>query len=413
MADRHDTTIASEKFGLYGIIIGLIGLATAYVALGLGQLKIFEAYMPFIFIFIGAVYLALSVVLVNSLRAPSQTGISKGGGSSFDIKNLIEGLLSKARIVLSFAHKYKLPIFVLAAFGAGAFLTSMLTSGSSPAFKFDLNFTLPSLQLPSLNKQESSSSAIVALESKKVPTNISSFSASKSDGNYTFSFSVEDKDSAKLNASGNASLKVTDQSNKVLYEENFEAQESDFSESVYSKIVDSSKVGKSTSGSGTATIVFTASGGVVLSSSASIEVPTLSIAELESMSEIEYLNTAISVGKPVTKFAFEVTLVRMGYFNKIEADTTKTYYRVDLKVKNTYAIATEFKTGTAKLIIGGSTYSPDPQSPFKTENIKGGQTRENYLIFKDVPSTITGSIRVRAGTTTANEEIEYIFDVNV
>ena len=413
MADRHDTTITSEKFGLYGIIIGLIGLATAYVALGIGQLKIFEVYMPFIFIFIGVVYLALSVVLVNSLRAPSQTGISKGGGSSFDVKGLIASLLDKTKFLLNFIHKYKIPLFVIAAFGSGVFVTSMLTSGSSPAFKFDLNFTLPSLQLPSLSNQESSSSAVVALESKKVPANISGFSASKADGNYTFSFSVEDKDSAKLNASGNASLKVTDQSSKVLYEENFEAQESDFSESVYSKTVDTSKVNKSTSSSGTATIVFTASGGAVLSSSTSIEVPILSTAELETVSETEYLNTAISVGKPATKYAFEVTLVRMGYFNKIEAGTTKTYYRVDLKVKNTYAVPTEFKTSTAKLIIGGSTYSPDPQSPFKTENVKGGQTRESYLIFKDVPSTITGSIRVRAGTTTANEEVEYIFDVSI
>ncbi len=413
MTDRHDTTITSEKFGLYGIIIGLIGLATAYVALGLGQLKVFEAYMPFIFIFIGGVYIVLSIVLVNSLRAPSQTGISKGGGSSFDFKGLIASLLDKTRFLLNFIQKYKLPLFIIAAFGAGVFVTSMLTSGSSPAFRFDLNFTLPSLQLPSASKQESSSSAVVALEPKKVPANITDFSASKVDENYKFSFSVADKDSAKLNASGNASLKVTDQSSKLLYEENFEAQESDFSESVYSKTVNSSKVNKSTSSSGTATIVFTASSGAVLSSSASVEVPILSAAELESMSETEYLNTATNVSKPVTKYAFEVTLVRMGYFNKIEAGATKTYYRVDLKVKNTYAVATEFKTSAARLTIGGNTFSPDPQSPFKTESIKGAQTRESYLIFKDVPSTITGTVRVRAGTTLANEEVEYIFDVSI
>lgn len=405
MADRRDSVLTSEKLGLFGIIIGLLGIATAYIAFGLVQLKIFEAYLPYIFIFVGAVYIILSLILVSSIRGGgSITGGVSANKASDVFQSLISAVLNKAKILASFMHKYKMPIFVIVAFGAGV----LIASGGSG---FNFNFNLPNIQLPILNTQDGGATTLLNFGSKKVPTQIVDFSASKAEGTYSFSFSVADNDSVKMNVSGNASLKIIDTSSKVLFEESFEVFEAEYSSGIYIRKVEESKVSKTKSSPGTASIKFTPSGGSELTSNASVDVPIYTVSELEEIYENDYQAVAVTVGKTVSKYAFDVTVSKAGFFTKVVGASQIVYYRVDLSVKNNFAVETEFKTTTAKLTVGGSSYSPDAEGTFKTGNIKGKTVKEGYLLFKNVPSTISGGIKVTAGSTTANEDVFYTFDI--
>ncbi|MBI4010573.1 MAG: hypothetical protein HY361_05340 [Candidatus Aenigmarchaeota archaeon] len=423
MADSRDRIFRIEELTLYAIILGFVGLATAFLAFGLSQLKIFEAWQPHIFIFLGVVYLALSLFFITSMkrtlgadRQSTYRGESHGTGNFGKFKDsigaIIAGFFGKTKFFLHYLLKYKVPL----AFGlaSGVFVTIIATASVQ-------NFQLPAFNLQFPNMQSSASNAslpslgLVKSEENKAPANVVDFSASKAGVNYSFSFSLVDKDAVKVNSSGNATLKVFDKSNKLLYEESFEIFETDFPSLVYTKAVDESKVGKSISSSGNATIKFVTSSGGELSNSTGVEVPILTLSEIEKMYEDDYTNAATNVDKTVTKYSFDATVVKIGYFTKAEGSNTNIYFRVDLRVKNIYAVENEFKTSTAKLTIGGTTYSPDPQSPFKTGNIKGGEIKQNYLLFKDVPSTISGGITIRAGTANSgpplNEEYEYILNV--
>ncbi len=414
MADRHDSTLASEKLGLYGIVIGLIGIATAYLAFGLAQLKIFEVYLPYIFISVGVVYIVLSVVLINSIRKSGQiqSGYRGGTAPSSGTKKFASGIGTffaaignQIKSLMHLLYKHKLPLFVGLAFVAGIGVTYVIISG--PNF----NFTLPSFQFPSPANQSTTSSAVTKLEVPNVPTTITDFSVSRSGENYTLSFSLVDKDSTKLNASGSTKLKIVDQSSKVLYEESFDVSDSDFTSAGYTKTIEVSKVNKTVASSGTALISFVPDEGTEITGNSSVDVPIYTLSELEAMNENDYIKSATAVGKTVSKYAFDVTLVRIGFYTKVEGSDEKIYYRADISVKNKFAVETEFKASTGKLTVGGNSYTPDVQSTLKTANVKGGSAATGYLLFKDVPSSISGSIKIRAGTATANEEVEYIFDV--
>lgn len=416
-----DSILRSEQVALYAIILGFLGIAIAYITFGIAQLKLFEAWMPYIFIFIGAIYLGLSLAFLNSMRKATlpekqgKVGPSKVEKLGSGVGDVVSGISNGIKALLPYLQKYKLPIFVLLAFVTGVFITYMVTSGSG----FQFNFALPSIQLPAIGIQNQTqiaaatgTTSIKNIVPDKSPVGIIALSSSKTGENYTFSFSLVDKSSEKVNASGNVSLKVLDQSNKLLYEENFEVRETDFSSGIYSKLVDATKVNKSVSGNGTANITFLPSTGSELSSSTNVEVPVYSTTELQGVNENEYQSSARVVGKSVSKFLFDVTVVKMGFFDRLEAGTTTTYFRVDLKVKNTGAVEEEFRTSAAKLTLPGSSYILVPESPFKNLKIKGGQIKEDYILFKDVPSTISGTIQIRAGTANPTEAniFEYIVE---
>lgn len=413
MAEFRDRVNRSEQLALYGMIAGFIGIAVAFITAGIYQVKVFEVWLPYIFIFSGVIFLALSFMLFNAIRRTSGLERTSAKGSEPTLKtsqfrnnlaNFFSDLSDKIRLHLHYAQKYKLPIFIAVAFIAGVSSTMVLSNNFAlPKFNLNLNFT--SNAVP----QNTSSPVVANAVANKLPVKIVDLTVTKTGDNYNVSFSLADKDSVKVATGGDLSLKIADQSN-ALYEESSKVSESDFNSLVYSKIIDGSKVNKSTSTTGTATVKFTSNLGVEMSSSANTELPILSPEAINADYQTKYATNAATVGKSVSKYVFEVTVVRRGFFSVYDSGTTKSYYRVDLNVKNLGAVETEFKTSTSKITVGGASYSIASESPFKTGNIKGNQIKEDYLLFKDVPTTISGTMQIRAGTTTAINEVEYIIE---
>ncbi len=422
MADARDRAEKVEGSAPYLLIIGFIGIAIAYIIFGIAQVKAFEAWLPYIYVSVGAVYLVLSLALVMRIKRIARPDKFYPERYSFDrarkfgntLQTRFMELLDLIKSNLHYLDKYKIPIIVILAFVAGTFSTSMLSNDFK--LQLPLNFSLPNvsfnIKLPQFNqtKQNTTTAAAVKVESR-IPVKIEGFSISKSGGNYNVSFSVVDKDSVKVATAGSVSLRFLDKESNILHEENFNIIESDFKSLTYAWLVDSSKLKKSGSSSGTANIKFISSLGVEMSSDTNIEVPMLSPEDIAKTYEAEYQNSAKAVGKTITKYYFEVTLVKIGFFKKLESGIVKTYYRADIKVRNTAAVEDEFKGSTAKLTAAGNAYLPSTESTFKNEKIKGNQIREGYILFKDVPSALSGSMTVKAGTATAIQEVEYIFDV--
>ena len=397
-----------EDLALDAIVVALISVAVAFLAFGLAQLDSLQAYKPYIFVSAGLVYLLIPVFLIQSLkRAKSgKFDYSEKSNVGTGIKNFFSELEEPLK---AFIIKYKMLIIL-----AFVFVTGVATAGFLPSIGTG-NFSLPSLQLPTFNFTQSSSQGVVVAPTGSgqtaIPVKIADFMASKDGETHNLNFSLADKDGNKVASSGSGVLKVMNSDDEVVYEKSFSINASDFAGNIFSLSVADSEITKSVSGSGTAKLSYTTELGVEMSSEASIGIPKLSSTEIAEAYDNEYKSTATDVGKSAEKYLFKATVLRMGFFKKVSGDDTKVYFRVDVTIENKGAVEETFKTSTAKLTIGGNSYAPSTAGTLAGGKIKGKTTQSGYLLFEDVPTTITGTKTIRTGTvTTEVSTFEYIVD---
>jgi hypothetical protein len=141
---------------------------------------------------------------------------------------------------------------------------------------------------------------------------------------------------------------------------------------------------------------------------------------LEQMYEEQYDRNAKVSGAALTKGNFEVTLVKYGFYTHLEYDTwgdEVTDFRVDLAVKNIGSEEDSFLTYDAVVISGSSQYqrSYRSESELDSSDIYPGIVRQGYLVFEDVPKTLTGEIRIVAGTSydASYNKLTYEFNVQI
>ena len=137
---------------------------------------------------------------------------------------------------------------------------------------------------------------------------------------------------------------------------------------------------------------------------------------LMEMYENLYLQSAITVGKTITKGDFSITLVKVGYFTHLKYDTSGdevTQFRLDLKVKNV-ANDPEYLFESNIVIVDnlGNQYNYEYDGTLELGEIYAGVTKEGYVLFPAVNENAT-TITVTIKQTAYPEDILYQFTVNL
>lgn len=113
--------------------------------------------------------------------------------------------------------------------------------------------------------------------------------------------------------------------------------------------------------------------------------------ELEDVYEREYENSSISVNKKITKGNFEVTVIKVGHFDKYEWGVTNRYFRIDIEVKNIGTKGEYFMPDRLAII--------DDQNNQYEQNYLGtldtiftvypDVTKKGYYLFEDLSESVT------------------------
>jgi len=239
---------------------------------------------------------------------------------------------------------------------------------------------------------------------------------------------LEDSNGNIIPGEGKANLQIKDSIGKVVYAQDFDFEASEFVNyefkltgkgigKAYEWRVNKSDVEKGVSEIGTADITLTVASGKVLKSTADyVTIPKYSEEELIAVYETEYNKTAIVSGEVIKKGNFEVTLVKYGYYTHLEFDTIGdevTDFRVDLIVKNISSKKDSFSVFEAALLSGSNQYKYSFNSKIDTADIFAGVIKEGYIIFEDVPDTLSGTIKIIPGTAydSSYNQINYEFEV--
>ena len=121
-----------------------------------------------------------------------------------------------------------------------------------------------------------------------------------------------------------------------------------------------------------------------------VEIPTYSEEELENNEEESYENSAISVNKKISKGNFEITVTKVGFFEKYTWGSQDNYFRVDMEVKNIGADSDYFiPDGVAILDNQNNQYGENYLGTLNTfPTVYPGVTIKGYYLFDDVPETI-------------------------
>jgi hypothetical protein len=264
--------------------------------------------------------------------------------------------------------------------------------------------------------------------SKYDPANINTFAAADEGEIIRFYFVLEDSNGNNTPGDGKANLQIKDPTGKVVYGQDFNFEASKFVNyefkltgkgigKAYEWRVNKSDIEKGVSEIGTADITLTVASGKVLKSTADyLTIPKYSEEELLAVYENAYNKTAIVSGEVLKKGNFEVTLVKYGYYKHLKYDTTGdevTDFRVDLKVINISSKKDTFNVFEAALISGSNQYKYSFNSKIDTADIFAGVIKEGYILFEDVPDTISGTIKIIPGTAydSSYNTISYEFDV--
>ena len=264
--------------------------------------------------------------------------------------------------------------------------------------------------------------------SKYNPTNINMLAAADEGEIIRFYFVLEDSNGNITPGDGKANLQVKDSTGKVVYAQDFDFEASEFVNyefkltgkgigKAYEWRVNKSDVEKGVSEIGTADITLTVASGKVLKSTADyVTIPKYSEEELTAVYETEYNKTAIVSGEVIKKGNFEVTLVKYGYYTHLEFDIygdEVTDFRVDLIVKNISSKKDSFSVFEAALLSGSNQYKYSFNSKIDTADIFAGVIKEGYILFEDVPDTLSGTIKIIPGTAydSSYNQINYEFNV--
>ena len=106
--------------------------------------------------------------------------------------------------------------------------------------------------------------------------------------------------------------------------------------------------------------------------------------------EAQYLQGSKSIGKVHNFGQFETKLIRVGFF--------KGQFRTDIAVKNAGKETADFFVEKAAVRQSSSTYLYDGGT-FNGKNFSPNEERSGYVLYKDVPAGISGSITVVIGNS--------------
>ncbi len=113
----------------------------------------------------------------------------------------------------------------------------------------------------------------------------------------------------------------------------------------------------------------------------------------EQLAEEEYNKNAIIVNKKISNDNFEVTVTKAGFFNLYNKwSNKKQYFRVDMEVKN-IGSESDYFSPSGMVIIDNqrnqyeSTFGGTLDTIFS--KIYPGVTKKGYVLFKDVPMSVT------------------------
>lgn len=149
-----------------------------------------------------------------------------------------------------------------------------------------------------------------------------------------------------------------------------------------------------------------------------VELSQKAAAKTSEQYEEEYNQNAKVSGEVIKRGSFEITLVKYGFYTHLKYDTwgdEVTDFRADLKVKNIGSEKDSFSTYDAVIISGSNQYERSFNSKLDSSDIHPGIIKEGYLIFEDVPKTLTGQIKIIVGTSydTSYNKLTYEFDVQI
>ena len=277
---------------------------------------------------------------------------------------------------------------------------------------------------------ETSSTTGTGEVSKYNPTNINTFDCEDEGEIIRFYFLLEDIDGDSTPGDGQANLQIKDSSDKIVFTQNFSFKSSDFVDyqfkltgqkigKAYEWRVDKKDIQKGISDTGTADLTLTVASEKVLKSTVDyVRVPVYSEEEIIEIYDEQYNKNAKINGEVVKKGNFEITLVKYGFYTHLKYDTwgdEVTDFRVDLKVENIGSEQDSFSTYDAVIISGSNQYEMSFNSKLDSSDIYPEIIKEGYLIFKDIPGTLTGQIKIIAGTSydTSYNELTYEFNVQI
>jgi len=267
--------------------------------------------------------------------------------------------------------------------------------------------------------------------SKYNPTNINTFDCADEGEIIRFYFLLEDIDGDSTPGDGQANLQIKDSSDKIVFTQNFSFKSSDFVDyqfkltgqkigKAYEWRVDKKDIQKGISDTGTADLTLTVASEKVLKSTVDyVRIPIYSEEEIIEIYDEQYNKNAKINGEVVKKGNFEITLVKYGFYTHLKYDTwgdEVTDFRVDLKIKNIGSEKDSFSTYDAVIVSGSNQYEMSfSNSKLDSSDIYPEIIKEGYLIFEDIPDTLTGQIKIIAGTSydTSYNELTYEFNVQI
>ena len=149
-----------------------------------------------------------------------------------------------------------------------------------------------------------------------------------------------------------------------------------------------------------------------------VELSQKAVAKTSEQYEEEYNKNAKTSGEVIKKGNFEITLVKYGFYTHLKYDAwgdEVTDFRVDLKVKNIGSEKDSFSTYDGVIISGSNQHERSFNSKLDSLDIYPGIIKEGYLIFEDVPKTLSGQIKVITGTSydASYNKLTYEFNVQI
>lgn len=269
------------------------------------------------------------------------------------------------------------------------------------------------------NKSLASDSAPTTAAPVSKIDHITSFLVLKENDVYKATFTLNDKDDKWVTEDGHVYFKILDGLGKVVYEKEMDVKSTEFKEFyAYKWTFSSAEVKKSTSDMGKAIMTFTTADNKVLNATDTISIPKYTDDEIKQIYEDQYNKNAKVNGTTKTKGNFEITLVKYGFFTHLKYGTSGgevTDFRVDMKIKNIGSEKDSFRTYDDTILSGANQYKKSFNSELDTTDMYPGVVKEGYLLFENVPNTLTGQIKIIAGASynAAYHELTTDFDVVV
>jgi len=276
--------------------------------------------------------------------------------------------------------------------------------------------------------------ALVGSEHGGPPTNIKRFWSADEGQLIRFYFFLEDESGHYTTGDGQASVQVHDAAGRLLFTQEFDFKASDFVDygfeltgarigKAYEWRVEKEYIHKGVSGLGTgvgtADLTLTMDDGkVLIATNDWVPIPSYTGEETIQMYEEQYNSGARISGEVITEGNFEVTMVKYGFYAHLKYDTwgdEVTDFRVDLRVANIGSEMDSLYTSSAVVTSGSTQYEMSYGSKLDCSNTNPGITTEGYLLFEDVPETLTGEIEIVAGYSydASYNKLTYTFHVQL